>query len=443
MEIKILSRETVKPSTPTPHYLRNFKLSVFDQLAPPFYVPITFFYPNNADLLNNTAQTLAHLKKSLSQTLTRYYPLAGRIKDSVSVDCNDKGVSYTEALVNCKLSSFLRQPDLNFLNNFISCQSNCLQDHAEYLVALQVTVFECGGIVIGSGILHKLCDGMTMSAFFNCWGETARGLDKVVKLDLTTGSILFPARDSLPPKISSFITDLIFQETTQCLMRRFVFGPQAIAALKAKATSTDIPNPSRVEVLTAFICKLMVAAAKTLTGITSTSMVTHAIDMRRRIKPPLPRDSFGNLIWLGVGFCSPSEKELELHELVEIIRDIFRSLDSNDIGALQGNEGFALLTEIIKEGGNVRAQKVNTYKFTSWCNMGFYDVDFGWGKPVWVGYMGDILGTRGKREIVLLETRSGDGVEVWFVSDELELAILENDPEFLAYVSSNPYVPLH
>lgn len=37
------------------------------------------------------------LKSSLSTTLTRFYPLAGRISDDFSVDCSDAGALYVEA----------------------------------------------------------------------------------------------------------------------------------------------------------------------------------------------------------------------------------------------------------------------------------------------------------------------------------------------------------
>uniref|UniRef100_A0A6N2KB76 Uncharacterized protein n=1 Tax=Salix viminalis TaxID=40686 RepID=A0A6N2KB76_SALVM len=33
MEIQIISKEIIKPSAPTPHHLRTYKLSAVDQLA--------------------------------------------------------------------------------------------------------------------------------------------------------------------------------------------------------------------------------------------------------------------------------------------------------------------------------------------------------------------------------------------------------------------------
>ncbi|WRX18884.1 hypothetical protein QQP08_011371, partial [Theobroma cacao] len=40
MNIQIVSKETIKPSIPRPHHLRNLKVSFLDQLAHPIYIPI-------------------------------------------------------------------------------------------------------------------------------------------------------------------------------------------------------------------------------------------------------------------------------------------------------------------------------------------------------------------------------------------------------------------
>lgn len=45
MKVQILSRKLIAPSSPTPPNLQNLKISCFDQLAPPTYVPCIFYYP--------------------------------------------------------------------------------------------------------------------------------------------------------------------------------------------------------------------------------------------------------------------------------------------------------------------------------------------------------------------------------------------------------------
>ena len=123
LEVDIVSKEHIKPSFPTPSHLRNYKLSLLDQLIPAPYAPIVLFYPNNDGTnLSNIPKRLELLKKSLSETLTLFYPLAGKIKDNLCIECNDDGACFAEANVNGCLSEFLSHPDLLLTHNFLPCE---------------------------------------------------------------------------------------------------------------------------------------------------------------------------------------------------------------------------------------------------------------------------------------------------------------------------------
>ncbi|XP_060216692.1 uncharacterized protein LOC132644133 [Lycium barbarum] len=50
------------------------------------------------------------LEKSLSKALSFYYPYAGRLKDSSSVDCNDMRVELSNVRVHCPMSQILKHP---------------------------------------------------------------------------------------------------------------------------------------------------------------------------------------------------------------------------------------------------------------------------------------------------------------------------------------------
>lgn len=123
MEGEIICRENVKPCSPTPPCNRIYKPSLLDQIFPPITVPLVLYYPNNinnnnpiSNNINNIdeyiSQTTQNLKQSLSATLSLFYPLAGRVKDSFSTDCNDQGALFIVARFDCNLSAFLGKPDL-------------------------------------------------------------------------------------------------------------------------------------------------------------------------------------------------------------------------------------------------------------------------------------------------------------------------------------------
>jgi shikimate O-hydroxycinnamoyltransferase len=80
---------------------------------------------------------------------------------------------------------------------------------------------------------------------------------------------------------------------------------------------------------------------------------------------------------------------------------------------------------------------MNYITFTSWCNFGLYDIDFGWGKPIWVSLVGsnsnstDVLSNL----VLLMDTRSGDGIEAWVLLDKEDMIVLGQDKELLAFAS--------
>ena len=73
MKPEILSREMVKPSSPTPDHKRIHSLCFFEQLFTTVYMPTIFFYSD--DPATRIAQKSFTLKESLSEALSSYYLL--------------------------------------------------------------------------------------------------------------------------------------------------------------------------------------------------------------------------------------------------------------------------------------------------------------------------------------------------------------------------------
>ncbi|KAK2979323.1 hypothetical protein RJ640_013287 [Escallonia rubra] len=439
MDVQILSRETIKPSSPTPHHLKNFKLSLLDQIMPEFYIPLTLFYPTKIGHLS-PSQTLTGLKKSLADTLTRFYPLAGRIKDSIYIDCNDEGVLFSVARVNCKLSKFLEEIDTGSLKKFLPCDTPfCFGNDFDTIVAVQVTIFDCGAVAIGTNMLHKFIDTTTMCAFLKSWADTTAGShNEVIYPDFTSASALFPPRDPLPAELQSdFSNDNSFFKKVESHLRRFAFDAAAIATLRAKAATGTVPDPTRIEALTAFIWKHFILASKAINGHATSSMAIHVVNLRRRMEPPLPNHCMGNLVRAVTAMHDPSETEVELAELVETLRETFSNFDSESVNALKGDDGLALISSRVEAMRNLQHGKVkmNMYRFTSWCNMGLYNMDFGWGKPVWVGLMGDPVDKRSQQAVIFIER--GDGIEAWMFSDEKEV-VREGEPHNAVSMVAGP-----
>ncbi|XP_021803738.1 vinorine synthase-like, partial [Prunus avium] len=141
------------------------------------HIPLLLFYPNAADANTNnviaTNERCQHLMKSLTTTLTHFYPLAGRIKGHAVIECNDDGAEFVKAGVTCSLSEILEHPDAEMLRRFLAIdQSDSRESATSPLLLVQINLFECGGMAIGFSISHKFADTSTLSLFINCWTAT-------------------------------------------------------------------------------------------------------------------------------------------------------------------------------------------------------------------------------------------------------------------------------
>ncbi|CBI27538.3 unnamed protein product, partial [Vitis vinifera] len=159
MKPEIISRQTIKPSSPTPDSKKIYKLSLLDLLiANRIYVPIIFFYQNKeGDNSVDVAHISSGLKKSLSETLTHYYPLAGRIKDGVTVECNDEGAYFSEARIDCHLEGFLKHPEArDYLDLLMPVEIQSNSSDMGSLLLIQITFFSSASpvCIFAPTILH-------------------------------------------------------------------------------------------------------------------------------------------------------------------------------------------------------------------------------------------------------------------------------------------------
>ncbi|KAI3745712.1 hypothetical protein L6452_08118 [Arctium lappa] len=439
MEIEVISKESIKPSSPTPNHLKTFKLSVLDQLVVNPYVPIVLYYPNRNgnNILQAQEKSLA-LKESLSKTLTQFYPLAGTVKNDLSIDCNDVGAYYAVALVRFRLDEFLSHPDHNLINRFLPFQPSLEGSGAGARVTnVQVNIFKCGGIAIGLCIQHKIVDAAAVHTFLKGWTNMACGAKEVVYPNLTAPS-LFPAKDLWLRESLMAMSAPWLKEKMSCITKRFVFDVDAISTLRAEATRNGVQNPTRVEVVSALIWKCAMAASKETCGFQKPSRFTLPVNLRKKLTSTLSKDLICNVLWVTTAEC-PADYETTFHGLVKKVRKCISKIDIKFVNKAQGDKGYIAMLESIKEMGEIGSEgTMDNYLFTSWCKMGFYEIDFGWGKPSWVtGIVGH--GYPVVMNIInLIDTKCGEGIEAWVNLDEEEMEILQGNPELLAFASLDP-----
>lgn len=303
IRIEIISRENIKPSSPTPIHLKNFKLSLFDQISFPEYAPMLLFY--NGDGCDH------HLYRGFDghdqvDDGTVSHPLAAELKDNTTVDCNDNvnGAEYIEAHANFNLRDVvLKQPDYRFLREFLPNGVESEKAATYPLLLIKATFFICGGVAIGTCFSHKLGDGRALTTFLNSWASISRGSDKLIAPQYVAASI-FPPIDDCPMPPAYEIQD-------SCTTKRLVFVASKITALKNKVASASVTHPSRVEAVTALIWKCATTSSRSIRGYPRLSMVVHAMNLRDHTTPPLTGDSAGNSVGYFHAYTT-SESEIEL-----------------------------------------------------------------------------------------------------------------------------------
>ncbi|KAK1440986.1 hypothetical protein QVD17_06822 [Tagetes erecta] len=439
MEVEFISKENIKPSSPTPHHLKTFNLSILDQLITTPYIPIILYYPNihNCDNVFQALQRSLLLKKSLSKTLTQFYPLAGTTKDHLSIDCNDVGANYVLALVHGRCDDFLRCPDNRLINKFLPIEPSFDGSNVGAPVTnVQVNIFKCGGIAIGLCISHNILDGAALYTFIKGWSNMTCGTKEVIYPNLTASSI-FPAKSLWLRDISMVFFESLLKHG-EVSTKRLVFGPSAIASLKAEAARNGVQQPTRVEVVSAFIWKCALAASKQARGFQNTSRLTHSVNLRRKLETKSSKDFIGNMIWISNAVYQASS-EPTLHGLVNKVRESIAKIDVEFVNKAQGDEGYVAMQKSLKENGEIGSSgRVDNYNFTSWCNMGFYDIDFGWGKPSWVTGIVGYGAPAFMNLVTLMDTKCYGGIEAWVNLEEEEMKLLECNKELLAYASLDP-----
>lgn len=289
---------------------------------------------------------------------------------------------------------------------------------------------------------HKVGDAATLSNFINDWAT----LNRQKELEQETAELLLlpfpvPGASLFPQENLPVFPEVLFVENdTVC--RRFVFEASKIDSLKSTVSSHNVPNPTRVEVVSALIYNRAVSA---LGLISKTTSFRTAVNLRTRTVPPLPEKSVGNLVWF-LFVLSPWETEL--HELVLKMKQGLTEFCETYAKKFGGEDkDMSFISECLKQAASVpepqpggsddeESQIVTMFCCASWCRFPMYEADFGWGKPVWFTTSKCPV----KNSIVLMDTRDGGGIEAIVNMEEQDMARFERDVELLKYASLNPAV---
>ncbi|KAK1384735.1 hypothetical protein POM88_022470 [Heracleum sosnowskyi] len=416
MKVQLLSTELIKPSTSTPQSLRDYKISIVDELCPVMNVPTILYYPTHIHTsgkeYGSSISKCMHLKKSLSKVLTRFYPFAGRyMKDAYLVDCSDQGAEFVEAKVDIRLDDLIGQGKnlkVELLNSLLPRPIGAGDQVTDPLLAVQLSVFACGGYAIGVLSSHRIADISTTSTLIKEWATDARLLlggfdenDNVAVFPIWNTASMFPGQ-----KMSGLPLGLTREKENvanpKFVTKKFYFSKSAIAKIREKARLDNSSErlPTRVQ---------------SLWGIIGKAIVDINV-----ANPETPR---GFLIISGSeheGKNRSTHSEKSMWKSLLNIHSSIRGRRKRGGTSRPGRSFNALDPEIS-----------SVSMFSDWCKSPFYEADFGWGKPDWVSSVSVPM----RNNVYLLSDKSGEGIEAWVNLNIDDMPKFEQDSNIMELTS--------
>ncbi|KAJ0233384.1 hypothetical protein HA466_0283480 [Hirschfeldia incana] len=444
MKLEILGREVIKPASPSPQDLHQ--LSLGDVFCPAEYVSAIFFYKTISGESLSEEIISGRLKTSLSDTLSRFYPLAGKIEGD-KIICNDEGAVFTEARTDLLLSDFLKNNILDSTNSLPQLPPTIAPGESAGtwpLVSVKVSFFGSGsGFALAASISHRICDAASVVTFVSGWAATAKAEPSNVGMNILP---TFASTTIYPPPPTSFQSsvDDLYANKGKCIANRFLFKSSKIAELKRRAVSETVPVPTRVEAIMSLIWKCATISSRSNSVVQKKSTVMiQAMDLRLRLPSHvLPKDAVGNL-QLPFFLKNGSESKMEIAEIVAEFRKAKEGVNEmikENLGttipaaATLGPNLLSLLGLLASE----LKPDTDSYAMSSWCRKPFYEVDFGWGSPVWVGP--PLHSISNFVFVLLMDSKDGEGVEAWISLPEQDMSVFVGDQELLTYAVLNPPV---
>ncbi|PWZ31299.1 Omega-hydroxypalmitate O-feruloyl transferase [Zea mays] len=400
----------VRPSQPTPRHTLHLS-NLDDQRFLRF--SIKYLYVFGAD----AAVPADALRAALGRVLADYYPLAGRLRPSAEedgklvVDCNAEGALFAEGrLPGLAAADFLSGSD----RPHKSWRKLHYRVEAQSFVAVpplvvQVTWLACGGMVLCTAINHCLCDGIGTAQFLHAWARAARGGGRDAP-DAGGDDTALPFHDrrALRPRCPPRVAFAHPEYST-----RGIIINAAVANGNGNGSANEAPSllarllgqplaPVSLTFTAAHLLRLKRQCVPSLKCTSFEALAAHvwrawvraldppgalrvkllfSVNVRRRLRPELPRGYYGNGFVLGCArstaaqLTSPSCGSAARYG-VRLVQDAKGCVDDDYVRSM---------VDLLEERRGARPDLAASLVISAWTRLGLEDLDFGAGKAAHMG----------------------------------------------------------
>ncbi|KAH7521338.1 hypothetical protein FEM48_Zijuj07G0022300 [Ziziphus jujuba var. spinosa] len=444
MKVRLRKQEVVAAVLPIQeHWL---PMSNLDLLLPPLDVGVFMCYKKPAVM---TMDMIGMLKKALVQALVPFYAFAGEVVTNSTGEpellCNNRGVDFVEAYADIQLEQ------LNLYDSETTIQGKLIPNKKQAgIMAVQVTEFQCGGLVVACTWDHRVADAHSANLFMVSWAEIASAAahdDNSNKKSLLSGpqpcfrrSLLNPRRPGIiDPSIDRFFIPLNMlpppppqpPAADGLVSRIYSVSAHEVKRLQSEA-STNSCKRSKLVSFSAFLWKTIAKSA--ITG--KKCKLGIAVDGRTRLSPssstgttaPNPMASyFGNVLSIPYG-SKPADELIDqplccvadaVHEFLDVA-----TTKEHFLGLIDWAETHRPITSMAK----VYSKGIEdgpAFVVSSGLWFPLSHLDFGWGKPAFWSYSFHWEGDTGY--VMPMHSPKGNGD--WVVHMRLlkgQLDLLEN-----------------
>ncbi|CAN6802792.1 unnamed protein product [Brassica oleracea var. botrytis] len=332
---------------------------------------------------------ISQLKSSLSVALKIFYPLAGRLvkihneddeTGSFFIDCDGSGVKFVHATAPAVSVSDVLEPDNDHWTEFFPANGvKSWQGVSESLLAIQITELK-DGVFIGYGVNHMVVDGTSFWSFFKTWTEICSARKMFPPLSLRgwflDGIIDYPIRVPFSETVSPLVSSSLPPNLQKNI---FHFTSRNISELKAKTNdevggSDEDLKISSFQVVLAHMWRSIIKNS----GLSPEELIQCklAMDLRRRLNPPLEKECFGNMV--GLATTTTTAGEMLNNGLG------WAALQLNKTVRSQTNEEFKRFAENWVKNPKIPNGLMvnNSLVVASSPRFNVFGNDFGWGKPI-------------------------------------------------------------
>ncbi|KAI5591668.1 hypothetical protein BDE02_04G096900 [Populus trichocarpa] len=412
--VKILELCQVAPAYISPESITDFSLPLtFLDIAwfkfPPAQQIIFYELTESSPTFFNLV-ILPRLKKSLSQTLFHFLPLAGHLvwpenspKPILLYTPND-AISLTIAESNADLSHLSGNETRQAIESFPYIPELPTSDAKASVIALQITVFPNKGFSISIVCHHGILDGKSATTFLKAWAYICKHLE-------------YDQQPSLPSELTPFLDrgvikdayglEMIFLNQWLALTRPDTKSDsRSLKLVSNMAVSPDVVRATfqltreDIEILRETISSQLEKVLQEELNPTkqmdymSTFVLTYC---RGRLDPPIPQNYIGNCITSQhiVIKAGVSMEECGVAMIAQRISGMIKGLEK---GLFEGAKERLLELASIEPGTEIIGVTGSTrFEDYSW--------DFGWGRPNKVEFTGNARGG----VISLARSREGTG----------------------------------